>query len=409
VGEFSEAPAGFDDHGGSHCLEVSQIIERAVNMRIHSVSTLVRLAALAAILPWRAPAAALAVIPGDSARGAQLFASQQCVRCHAVNGNGGRIGIDLGRSVNRNFTPAQLASTMWNHAPVMWGAMQASGIQPPRLTPEGAADLFAFFYSARFFDRAGDAARGQKTFAARRCGACHGIEDSRAEGAPPVVRWESLADPILLVRQMWNHSYRMRQAFARRHIEWQALTTGELDDLLAYLRSLPQTRKLTARFSNTSGAGGQRVFESKGCAHCHTGALALDNRLHDMTLTDIAVDMWNHAPRMMQPPPALSAEEMRSLLSFLWMRQFVYAGGSVAQGKIVFAERHCAACHAEGAHGAPQLPGQAKQYSEVSIMSALWRHGPQMLRRMKESGIAWPTFRNAQEVADLIAYLNSVQ
>jgi mono/diheme cytochrome c family protein len=371
--------------------------------------TLVRFTVVATALLLNVGAAVPPVIPGDSARGAKLFKSQQCVRCHAVNGNGGRVGIDLGRSVGRNYTPAQLASTMWNHGPVMWGAMDASGIQTPRLTPEDAADLFAFFYSARFFDRPGDAARGQQTFASRQCGACHGIEDSRAEGAPPVVRWESLADPVVLVRQMWNHSDRMHQSFARRRIEWQALTTGELEDILAYLRAQSQTRELASRFSNTSGAGGDRVFQSKGCARCHTGPLALEDRLHNMTLTDIAVDMWNHAPRMVQPPPELSEGEMRSLLSYLWMRQFVYAGGNVVEGKKVFLERQCANCHAGGSHGARQLPGQAKQYSEVSIMSALWRHGPQMLRRMKEAGIAWPMFRNAQEVADLIAYLNSVQ
>jgi len=34
----------------------------------------------------------------------------------------------------------------------------------------------------------------------------------------------------------------MGQSFERRRIEWQALTTGELDDILAYLRSLSQTR-----------------------------------------------------------------------------------------------------------------------------------------------------------------------
>ena len=374
-----------------------------------SVKTAIRFMAVAAVLMLNARTAELAVVPGDSARGARLFKSQQCVRCHAVNGIGGRVGIDLGRSVSRNYTPAQLASTMWNHAPVMWSAMEGSGIEPPRLSSGDAADLFAFFYSARFFDRPGDAARGQRTFASHQCGACHGIEDSRAEGAPPVVRWESLADPVVLVRQMWNHSYRMRQSFARRHIEWQELTSSELDDILAYLGSLPETSKLTSHFSNSSGTDGNRVFQSKGCANCHTGTLALDNRLHNMTLTDIAVDMWNHAPRMMQPPPNLSEEEMRSLLSYLWMRQFVSGGGSVAAGKKVFQERRCAECHAGGAHGAPPLPGQAKQYSEVSIISALWRHGPQMLRRMKEAGIAWPMFGGGQEVADLIAYLNAVQ
>lgn len=190
--------------------------------------TTIRFTVMATVLMLNAQTAELPVIPGDSARGARLFRSQRCVRCHAVNGIGGRVGIDLGRSVSRSYTPAQLASTMWNHAPVMWSVMEGSGIQPPRLTSEDAADLFACFCSARFFDRPGDAARGQQTFTARQCSSCHGIENSRAEGAPPVARWESLADPVVLVRQMWNHSYQMHRSFARRHMEWQALTTGEL-------------------------------------------------------------------------------------------------------------------------------------------------------------------------------------
>src|ERR1017187_6038967 len=162
--------------------------------------TIVRFTVMAAALALNAWTAELPVIPGDSARGAKLFQSQQCVRCHAVNGVGGKVGIDLGRSVGRNYTPAQLASTMWNHAPVMWGAMNASGIQPPQLTPTDAADLFAFFYSARLFDRLGHVGRGRQAFASRQCGTCQGIEDWRAEGAPAVVRWESLADPVVLAR-----------------------------------------------------------------------------------------------------------------------------------------------------------------------------------------------------------------
>ena len=42
-------------------------------------------------------AAALPVIPGDSTRGAQLFESEQCIKCHAVNGRGGKIGLWGGR------------------------------------------------------------------------------------------------------------------------------------------------------------------------------------------------------------------------------------------------------------------------------------------------------------------------
>ena len=351
----------------------------------------------------------LPVIPGDSARGSKLFEAEQCIKCHAVNGRGGKVGVDLGRTVPRNYSPAYLASTMWNHAPTMWAAMEASGMEKPKLTPQGAADLFAYFYSARFFEKPGDVARGQKTFEEKHCGVCHGITESKAEGATPIARWTSLADPILLVQQMWNHSFRMRQAFARRKLQWQALTSQQLEDILVYLRSLPETAGLGSRFSNTSGAGGERIFRDKGCAHCHVGQLALENRLHNMTLTDIAVDMWNHAPRMAETPPTLSPEEMRQLLSFLWMRQFVYPGGDIAAGKRVFTERKCLDCHLTGKNGAPPLPGQAKKYSEVTLISALWHHGPQMLNRMKQAGIGWPRFANAEEVANLTAYQNSIQ
>src|ERR1051325_11520702 len=111
---------------------------------------------LIALLPIAAVAASLPVIPGDSSRGAQIFEKEQCIHCHAVNGRGGKVGIDLGRAVPRHYTPAYLASTMWNHAPVMWSAMEQAGIETPKLSPESAADLFAYFYSARFFEKPGN-------------------------------------------------------------------------------------------------------------------------------------------------------------------------------------------------------------------------------------------------------------
>jgi mono/diheme cytochrome c family protein len=373
---------------------------RDLMLRPLLISILISLGAHAAVLP---------VVPGDSERGEKLFETERCIQCHSIDSKGGRTAPDLGKRIDRSFTPALLASTMWNHAPVMWAAMEGAGIERPKLTPEAAADLFAFFYSTRFFDKPGDAGRGKQVFSAKHCGECHGIAESLAEAAPPIVKWESLGQPIVLVEQMWNHSGHMREAFTRKDISWQELTTQELTDLLVYLRGLPQAKDLASRFSYTSGEGGQAVFESKGCIKCHTGSLALDNRLHNLTLTDIAVDMWNHAPRMIQPPPSLTQDEMRQLLSYLWMRQFVYPEASAVRGKQVFAQKHCADCHASGTHGAPPLPGQARKYSEVTIISALWRHGPQMLTRMRQAKVAWPRFNNPQQLADLIAYLNSVQ
>ena len=46
-----------------------------------------------------------------------------------------------------------------------------------QLTPEQAADLFAYFVSARYFEKPGDAARGKQAFAAKHCADCHGITE----------------------------------------------------------------------------------------------------------------------------------------------------------------------------------------------------------------------------------------
>ena len=53
---------------------------------------------------------------------------------------------------------------MWNHAPAMWAAMRARERQAGDLNEQAAGDLFAYFYSARFFEKPGDAARGKRLF-----------------------------------------------------------------------------------------------------------------------------------------------------------------------------------------------------------------------------------------------------
>jgi cytochrome c2 len=46
-----------------------------------------------------APFAFGQVIPEDPARGGQLFVSKDCAKCHALKGEGGKIGPDLLNSV----------------------------------------------------------------------------------------------------------------------------------------------------------------------------------------------------------------------------------------------------------------------------------------------------------------------
>ena len=344
---------------------------------------------------------------GDAHRGEQLFQTEQCVQCHSINGRGGALASDLGKRIDRDFTPTVMASLMWNHAPEMWPAMRKQGIVKGTLSPESAADLFAYFVSARYFERPGDGGRGKQVFAAKHCADCHGITTSVAAGAPPVAKWQSLADPTILVQQMWNHGAQMRLAYAQKKLRWSPLTSQELRDMLIYLQNLPETRALVTAFEFPPSASGSALFQSKGCAGCHQGKLALETRLRNQNLTDIAVDMWNHQASMKQPPPNLSQEEMRQILGYIWTRQYFRGNGEAARGKQVFTAKSCAACHNDPASGAPQLSKSAEGYSDITIISALWEHGPRMLDLMTERKLAWPRF-TAQEMADLIAYLNSL-
>jgi cytochrome c553 len=108
--------------------------------------------------------ASVAVVPGDASRGAELFKSEKCVSCHSVNGQGGKIAPDLARGGGSQYTPSTMVALMWNHAPAMWAAMEKAGIEKPKLSTDQAADLFAYFYAFRYFEKPGDAARGKRVF-----------------------------------------------------------------------------------------------------------------------------------------------------------------------------------------------------------------------------------------------------
>src|SRR5271157_4711209 len=200
---------------------------------------LFRVIAVGAVVVWSAPGAS--IVAGDARRGEQLFQSEQCIQCHSLKGKGGTLAPDLSRRVDRDYTPAVMASLMWNHAPDMWAGMKKRGIVKAELSPESAADLFAWFVSAHYFERPGDAARGKLAFTTKHCSECHGIAASNASGAPPVAKWESLADPVVLAQQLWNHGARMREAFAAKKLARPQISAQELTDMLVYLQNLPET------------------------------------------------------------------------------------------------------------------------------------------------------------------------
>lgn len=351
---------------------------------------------------------------GDARRGADFIQSQGCINCHLIKGVGVGRAPDLGQRLDRNYSPAGIAARMWSHGPVMWAAMSPvllatinnRNISASKATTDPTADLFAYFYASRFFEKPGEAERGKRLFQEKHCLDCHSLTDPGGGIGPAVAKWESLQSPVVLIQRMWNHQTRMRNAMTARGIPWPRLTSQQLDDILLYLQNLPQTRGIEYVIEFPSPSNGEELVRDKGCTSCHVGKLALENRLADRTLTDIAAAMWNHAPEMRQPPPEVSVVEWRQLMSYVWAKQFFASNGNPARGRKVFESKKCGDCHNDPSSGTPSLSEPAEPYSAISMVAVLWRHGPIMLRRMQAEHISWPQF-SQEEMANLIAYLNS--
>ncbi len=377
----------------------------------------VRLACQTAIVALALGALPLAAQYGDARRGAELFQQRRCTGCHTINGVGGATAPDLARSITRDLTPAGLSALMWNHGPAMWRAMTAQNVEIPALGPAEVADLFAYFYSQRYLDPAGDAARGKRVFTERRCANCHALSPTETgKAGPPVTQWPSTPDPIQWAQQMWNHAGAMLQAMEKARLPWPELTVQEMADLIVFVHNLPGRVAQPPELTFGTPANGEKLFSGQGCTKCHTLGERQPGHVDLLRATDIphtmtgfAVAMWNHGPQMRRRAASTKSElltfrgtDMNDLVSYLWSRRYFEAAGNAGRGRRVFQAKRCGVCHDQAESGAPPLKGE---FSAPVMASALWRHGPMMLTRMEKQGLRWPVF-DAREMADLIAYLN---
>jgi cytochrome c2 len=359
------------------------------------VSTLKAVAVAAAASVFLAAVAAAAVTVGHAERGAELFKSQKCVTCHSIKGEGGKLAPDLGRLGGKGWTPDAMAALMWNHAPQMWEAMDKAGVAPPKISRTDAADLFAYFYAARAFEKPGDAGRGRALFANKGCAECHSLAAGSKGNAPSVLSWESVGDPIELARQMWNHAPKMRAAMEAKKMKVPTITGAEMNDMVVYLSSLPQMRGRPAQFSPASAETGEMLLEAKGCKGCHTGANSFERKQVFETAADFTAAMWNHSGQMKQDIQ-LRSEEMKRIAGYVWSQQVSSAQGSPGRGAKVFDSKGCAGCHSGGK--------QPKVANAFEVVSGLWSHGPTMLKQVQSQGKSWPRLDTAQ-MTDLVAHL----
>ena len=340
----------------------------------------------------------------DPQHGAQVLRDEHCLKCHSVRGEGGLTAPNLARRLSPTYTPAALASLIWNHTPAMWSAMTEDRVARPRLSERDSEDLFLYLYSLRFFDHPGDPANGQQLFEAKHCAACHALTLPSKGPGTPIPNWRPFADPFALVQRMWSHSSAMKDALAKRAQPWVELTGQDLADLTSYFQTLAPPGRSAAEWTLPDPDAGKPLFDAK-CRQCHSMVVPLEARLANRTVMEIAAGMWSHLPRML-PVPIVSPEDMRAIVAYVWQIQYLGPAGNVGRGARTFAQKGCAACHLDAAAGTSRISRGEKVYTPFSMMSLGWIHGPTVRDQVDPKGAGWPVL-SPEDIGDLTAYINS--
>jgi len=84
--------------------------------------------------------------PGDPEAGKTVFQEKKCISCHTVRGEAKGIGPDLTR-LERITSTVDIATTMWNHAPVMEKFMEVGKQEWPRFEENEMRDLVEYLRS----------------------------------------------------------------------------------------------------------------------------------------------------------------------------------------------------------------------------------------------------------------------
>lgn len=172
--------------------------------------------------------------PGSPRRGRDLFEAKRCTACHAIAGEGGRVGPDLGtRGHEMVGSISSIAGLMWNHSQVMTAELARRSIPRATFSGQEMADIIAYLYFVNYATVYGAPDRGQSIFADK-CGLCHTIGNGTRVG-PDLGKVAGLEDPMAIVTTMWNHAQKMGDEGRKRGKVWPMFAPGETADLTAFL------------------------------------------------------------------------------------------------------------------------------------------------------------------------------
>jgi len=177
------------------------------------------------------------LFPAVPAKGKLLFAQKGCIQCHAINGDGGNIGPDLGSQHKAPPSLTQFAGLLWNHSPQMRSRMGKNTVPQPQFSEQEMADLIAYLYAVKYLDSVGRVDSGMQVFHEKHCSNCHGADGRGGKWGPNLAHWQAYS-VVQMGYMVWTHGPEMYRKRRDRNISWPSVDEPELVDLIAFLNSL---------------------------------------------------------------------------------------------------------------------------------------------------------------------------
>jgi cytochrome c2 len=174
--------------------------------------------------------------PGNPQIGEQLFTKKKCTTCHQVFGIGKNVGPDLTRSTFHKSVTS-IAAIMWNHGPAIWDKMEETDLGIPTFEENEMADLTAYLYFLRFFEKKASETKGEMLFNQKGCNNCHHFGMASVNGSKSLSEAGANRSKIGIVADMWNHAGQMSRTMTGKKAEWQSIRNGEMNDLVEYIRA----------------------------------------------------------------------------------------------------------------------------------------------------------------------------
>ena len=359
----------------------------------------------------------------DPLAGSRVFGAKGCVKCHSVNGVGGKVGPDLAK-IPRPRSFFDLAADMWNHLHKMVPKMQELGIPRPTLDAQEAGDLIGFLYTLNYFDQPGNLTVGKRLFTEKRCIVCHQAGGVGGVVGPNLEHLTQFRSPIYVASAMWNHGPQMAEKMKEKGVERPGFTGAELRDLIAFLAPATAGPHEGPLYVLPGRADlGRQLFAEKRCIECHSvggvgGKVGPDLVELGVRRSSIefAAAIWNKAPAMMAAMrqrgitvPQLKPEDMADLVAYLYSVRY-FASGSITNGWKVAFEKGCLHCHSVfGERGKPaaDLTKVKGLDSPAAVIASLWNHGVVTQSVPGGKKAEWPVFK-PNEMADLVALLQAL-